>query len=708
MTRRPLPRSRSRGVFSHPAFRAAMAVLSVWCMAPGGCGGGGSGTTGVSTSGVSTTAPTNPAAPAAGTSPNLTESDVNTIVLQAINEATARGAPATIAVVDRVGNVLTVAQMPGAPTGATIISGRGISAGLENQAIVPANAIPTTQAAIAKALTGAYLSSNGNAFSTRTANYILQEHFPPGVENSPAGPLFGTQFSQLSCSDFNTIAAGVATGGTGVNQAGGTLLPAPVTGLTNAGPHRSPLGFSPGSGGLPVYKNGILAGGIGVMSTNVYGDNLNVFAVPIDNDEVIALAGSTGYQAPAAIDANNIAVNGFTLQYTDATSANFAAPVAANGTFTPVPVTGYFAGPAPGHTAIAGLTYGSTDGASGIAPDGALGPALYPGTTQTSYVFTDGNGNILYTPTAGLAPSGGQAITAAEAQGLMVSTLNVAYETRAAIRIPTNAFAQITVSIVDLDGNILAQARTPDAPIFGADVSRQKARSAVFFSRTDAAAKINAIPALASTVPGTFADYITRSQQFIEPTVFADGIAWSLVGIGDISRPFYPDGIDGNPPGTLSIPINRFSLFSTGLQLDLVAGDILTGVVTGNPAPASGCAHTGITQAGGLGAPELPTASGGKTQIADGLQIFSGGFPIYRGNTLVGGIGISGDGIQQDSMISFLGLQNFTDSGAATPITHAPAAIRSDNLAPGGINLRYANCPAAPFINSNVQNPCPD
>jgi uncharacterized protein GlcG (DUF336 family) len=660
----------SRGLFSHPAFRAAMAMLSVWCMAPGGCGGGGG--TGVSSSGVSTTAPTNPAAPVNNSTPNLTASDVNTIVLQAINEATARGKPATIAVVDRVGNVLTVTQMSGAPTTATITSGRGNMTGLEGVVV------PTTLAAISKAMTGAYLSSNGNAFSTRTANYIIQEHFPPGVTNAPGGPLFGVQFSQLPCSDFNTAAATTA-------------------GATDAGPHRSPLGFSADSGGLPVYKNGILAGGIGIMTKNTYSDNLNTFAVPIDDDEVVALAGSTGYQAPTAIDADNIAVNGFTLQYTDATSANFAAPVAANGTFTPTAAPPFFFGPPAGQTANTGLTYGSSDGASGIAPDGALGPTLYAGTTNTSYVFTDGNGHVIYTPTNGRVPAG-QAMTASEVQGLMVSTLNIAYETRAAIRIPTNSFAQVTVSIVDLDGNILAMARTPDAPIFGADVSLQKARSAVFFSRTDAAAKINAISYGASTVPGTFADYINRSQSFIEPTVFADGIAWSLVGIGDISRPFYPDGINGNGPGPLSIPYNTWSIFSDGIQLDLVKADFVD-EVEGKPPATAGCATSD-----GQG---LPAASGGKTQLANGAQIFSGGFPIYRGNTLVGGIGISGDGIQQDSMISFLGLQDFTDPGVANPIAHAPLAIRSDNLSPGGINLRYANCPAAPFLNSNVQNPCP-
>jgi uncharacterized protein GlcG (DUF336 family) len=665
---------RRPSLFVHPAFRAGVALLALWCAAPGGCSGGGNNTPAIA---ITPQAPTS-----TGSSPNLTESDVNTIVLQAVNEANARGAPATIAVVDRVGNVLTVTQMSGAPTTLTIDTGRNIGAGLENRAAVPAAFVPTLFAAVSKAITGAYLSSNGNAFTTRTANQILQEHFNPGVKDTPGGPLFGTQFSQLSCSDFNTAAAA-------------------APGATSPGPHRSPLGFTPSSGGLPVYKNGVLAGGIGVMTTATYSDNTNIFAVPIDNDEVIAIAGQTGFSPPPQIEASNITVNGLTLQYTDATPANLAAPVSATGSFTPVAVPFFFAGPAAGHTAIAGTTYGSTDGASGVVPDGTFGPVLYPGTTTLSFVFTDGAGHVLFSPTKGLVPTDGAAITAGEAQAMMTSALNVAYSARAQIRIPTNSFVQVTVTIVDLDGNVLAQARTPDAPIFGADVSRQKARSAVFFSRTDAAAKINGIvaPSISTGTPnaanGTFADYITRSQALVEPTVFSDGLAWSEVGIGDIARPFYPDGIDGNPPGSLSIPFSRFSLFSTGLQIDLVAMDIVNGLLTGAQ-PATGCAATGI---GGL--PELPPVSGGKTQLANGLQIFSGGFPVYRGSELVGGIGISGDGIQQDSMVAFLGIQN----GPST-LGNAPVAIRNDQLAPEGISLRYVNCPAAPFLNSDVQNPC--
>ena len=666
-------------LLARPGFRAAVALLALACAAPGSCGGGGSG--GASSQGQSipltATAPQAPTPQA--TSPNLVEADVNIIVLQAINEANARGKPATIAVVDRVGNVLTVAQMVGAPTGLTVDSGRGIGTGLENRTAVMPGAIPATEGAIAKALTGAYLSSNGNAFTTRTANQIVQEHFNPGVQDTPGGPLFGVQFSQLPCSDFNTAAPMAA-------------------GVTNAGPHRSPLGFSADSGGLPLYKNGVLAGGIGIITKPTYSLDANIFNVDVDDDEVIALAGQTGYAPPPQIEASNIAVNGITLRYTDATSANFATQVAqASGGFTPVTVKGYFPGPAAGHTAIDGLVYG--DPASGVTQDGTIGPVLYPGTTVTSFVFTDGAGHVLYTPTAGLVPAG-NVITAAEAQQLMTSTLNVAYSARAAIRIPTNTFAQVTVTIIDLDGNILAQARTPDAPIFGADVSRQKARSAVFFSRTDAAAKVNGIVAKSistgtpNAVDGSFSDYITRSIALVGPGTFSNGIAWSEVGIGDIARPFYPDGIDGNPPGSLSLAFPRWSPFSTGIQLDLVAADILSGVA-GNPPPPQGCAFTGV------GGTELPIVSGGKTQLANGLQIFSGGFPVFRGNTLVGGIGISGDGIQQDSMISFLGIQN----GPAT-LNQAPPAIRDDQLAPGGINLRYVNCPAAPFLNSNVQNPC--
>ena len=82
----------------------------------------------------------------------------------------------------------------------------------------------------------------GNAFTTRTASQIVQEHFNPREAQQPAGPLFGVQFSQLTCSDV-----------TPQRRRRGT-----------SARKRSPLGLSADPGGMPLYKNGTLVGGIGV------------------------------------------------------------------------------------------------------------------------------------------------------------------------------------------------------------------------------------------------------------------------------------------------------------------------------------------------------------------------------------------------------------------------------------------------------------
>ena len=240
-----------------------------------GCGGGAGGDGGPTVA-AAAAAPGCSGGCSAATPTALTIAEVNRILSQAVQEAQARGALGTIAVVDRSGNVLAVFQMTGAAAMFTISGGRGVAGGLEGVSIVRSE-----YAAISKAITGAYLSSEGNAFSTRTASQIVQENFNPGEIGSPGGPLFGVQFSSLSCSDV------VATGVT-------------------PGPKPSPLGLAADAGGLPLYKNGIVVGGIGVIADGLYGLDLNVGDIDQDLDELIAVAGARGFDAPANRRADRI------------------------------------------------------------------------------------------------------------------------------------------------------------------------------------------------------------------------------------------------------------------------------------------------------------------------------------------------------------------------------------------------------------------
>ena len=545
----------------------------------------------------------------------LSPAEVRQVIGQAVNEAKARNVAATIAVVDRPGNVLAVYQMANAQTNVLISSQKGIPAGngLENVSV------PATFAAIAKAITGNYLSSGGNSFSTRVASQIVQEHFNPGEFNQPAGPLFGVQFSQLLCSDLTVK--------------GGTQ-----------GPKPSPLGLSADPGGFPLYKGGQVVGGIGVIADGLYSFDRSISDLDQSIDELLALAGTRGFDAPVVL--RQVSLDGKLIRYSDASLNNLSSSGAdplVDGSFTPV--AGFYTGGVG-----TGTPFGSLE--SGFIASADFGsPAVVLGTR--------------FAPRNGTEPNG---LTENEVRVLIANALRIAYRSRAQIRNPASSGARVTISVVDSNGVILGIARTNDAPIFGTDVSLQKARTAAFFSRPDAGQIL--------TQAG-HGNYVAAVRAFGLPNALADGLAFSDRAGGNLSRPFYPDGIDANPPGPFSKPIAVWSPFNVGLQLDLVAANITT----------AGFNCTGI--------PNLP----------NGIQIFPGSVPIYRGGTLIGGIGVSGDGVDQDDMISFLGLHNAgLELGGA--INNADPARRADTVAPQGVRLRYINCPQAPFVDSIEASPC--
>lgn len=588
----------------------------------------------------------------------LTTDDVKKVLAQAIFEAQARSQPAVITVTDRVGNVLAVYSMTGAPT-STKVQDAPNGADIDIQGAV----VPAAAAAIAKAVTGAYLSSGGNAFSSRTASMIVQQHFPPGPGSNglEGGPLFGVQFSQLPCSDLSKR----------FGASGNAAL---------IGPKRSPLGLSADPGGFPLYKQGAVVGGVGIEADGAYADDPNVLDIDNVPEENEALAGTFGFEAPDSIRAERIFVAGTSLRYSDATSATLQSNPASAPAFDSLPagtgaltaVAGYYDG-----TIHAGAIYGNE--ASGIR---AATQAEFD--NPDAFLLSDGSGNARYLPRSGT--DGGDVpspLTATEVRTLLAEAFKVMSRARAAIRNPLDSRAQVTISVVDTHGAILGNVRSPDAPIFGIDVSLQKARTAAFFSGKNAASDLLSDPSQ------DVRDFVQKVRDFIpDSTALTGKFAFADRSNGDLSRPFFPDGQDGNPNGPFSRSIEQFNPFSTGLQSALV----LVNFAGSDPGYCTA----------------LPATSSTHNRLQNGIQIFAGSVPIYKNGVLVGGIGVSGDGIDQDDMISFLGLYNA--SKVQQTIGEADKAIRADNIVievnGDSVRLRYVNCPVAPFLDDPDQHPC--
>lgn len=546
---------------------------------------------------------------------SLTVADVQRIISQAVGRAQQIGLPITIAVLDKEANVLGVFKMNGARAdtkiGATNLQngapGKPADPDGLNEITIPLRnpdgsfvAPPgplrdgAALAAISKAGTAAFFSTQGNAFTTRTASFIVQEHFPPLAKNTTGGPLFGVQFSQLPCSDVKTP--------------------------------NLPLGLSGDPGSAPIYKNGVAAGAVGIEGDGLYSVDLDASDQDQSPEEIIAVAATLGFEPPAAIRGDQILVDGNRLPYVNAAQTGGAAPAF---------------GSLPG-TVLAAFPIRAT-AASMFTP---LTLGGIPGRVDARF-FPFKNG----------APNGGQQLTAADVNRIITQAAQQAYRTRAAIRVPAGSPAEVNIAVTDLTGTVIGLFSTQDAPIFGFDVSAQKARTAAFFSKPSAAAELRAAEA------GKFAKFVDAA---VADGVRLDGsMAFSDRAIGFMSRPFFPDGIDGTQNGSFSKPINLWSPFNTGLQLSL-ARTSLVRILSG--LPVTGC--TAI--------PSLP----------HGIQIFAGSVPLYKNGVLVGAIGISGDGIDQDDIIAAAGSVGF----------ETPATLRADQFFVRGVRLPWVKFPRHPNL----------
>ncbi len=503
----------------------------------------------------------------------LTLGDVQTVIAQAVTRARAlTGSPlksnAVIALTDREGWVLGVWSL--------------------NTNLTSAN--PLVGEAMAKAGTAAFLSSGQNAFSTRTAGFIVQQHFPPGIANTPPGPLVGVNFSQLAFSDINKFKAPGSIISYGSSP--GLTLVAPTLPLTG--------GLAGTPGGLPLYKDGQLVGGVGVAGNGVAPTNVSPSVIArADSDEDVALAAQIGFQPAATILGSQVLVNGLRLEYIESlTSPGTVLP------FAGLPgkkVSPYTLITSPTAFAYPVKTFG-----------GVTGELRQPIISDPSFV-----------------PLGAPRLTAAEVSNIIVAAANRARSTRAGIRLPRGTAAQAFITVVNnpnsagVPPTVLGTFCTsPDTTRFAWDVAVQKARTAVFFSAVNR--------------------------------------AYSARTVGFLSQSLYPPGINGTQPGIFFDLQERFSIITP------------TAIVATNP--VNGAVFTTSTSVD----PNLP----------NGITIFPGGFPLYRDGILIGAVGVSGDGVDQDDLIAASGASLFL----------APVPIRADQTQYRSVRLPFAKFPRNPAM----------
>jgi hypothetical protein len=132
-----------------------------------------------------------------------------------------------------------------------------------------------------------------------------------------------------------------------------------------------------------------------------------------------------------------------------------------------------------------------------------------------------------------------------------------------------------------------------------------------------------------------------------DPTGLNRGIALTTRTLGFLSQPFYPPGIDENGPGPL---FNLARLNQEPVQVDR----------WGNAPPDPG--------------------------YQNGLTFFPGSVPLYKNGELVGALGVSGDGVEQNDLIAFEGGLGF----------EPPPELRIDNFTFQGVRLPYVKFPQTP------------
>src|SRR5208282_3999269 len=350
----------------------------------------------------------------------LTMMDVTTVVQNAV---LAVNAPMVVAVVDRGGNILAVFETPNAPTMA-----QGDFFGTTQQMV------PADELAVGLARTAAYFSNDQAPLSSRTVRYISGIHFPPGVANTPNADLYGIENTNRGCTLSNNFLPGQM-----LNPSRSIDGTQPGLGIiTGKADVYDSMPFAVNPGGIPLFKGGPIGtpgvgvvGGVGVVSTTSTGAVNN----PVVEYAALIASAASGFLNLSQVPPPGVVIVG-----------GIALPFV---TQTTLP-----AGMSPG--SMASLTNGMY-----------FTPLSATCTTNTCAGVLPPEG-YLVGPNASTANVAG-ALSASDVGEIVQNAINTAMITRAVIRLPLDSHAEMTISVADLDGTLLALYRMHDGTIFSTD-----------------------------------------------------------------------------------------------------------------------------------------------------------------------------------------------------------------------------------------------
>lgn len=236
-------------------------------------------------------------------------------------------------------------------------------------------------------------------------------------------------------------------------------------------------------------------------------------------------------------------------------------------------------------------------------------------------------------------------LTAADVTKIINQGIKQANQTRAAIRLPIGQRTKMVFSVTDKDGNVLGLYRMVDATVFSEDVAVAKARNVAYYANASQLQPIDQLPGIPA------------------------GTAFTSRTFRYVTLPRFPEGIDGTKPGPFSILTDGHVNLKTAKTVGttLLAGDYQS--VQGYDAFNPGSNFRDVAT--------LP-------QNQNGIVFFPGSSPLYKkiGGVyqLVGGLGVSGDGVDQDDVVT---------SAAQVGYTVPSTVKRADQVFLQGVRLPY-------------------